>query len=79
MSQGRDCDMGIMDELYKETSERLFLANRIIGRVKGLLAFPMMRDEAKVIEELKKIIDEGMKEYDELWDKQQKKAEVSND
>jgi hypothetical protein len=62
--------MSIMDELYNETSERLFLMNRFMGRVKGLLSFPMLRNDAQVIDELKKIVEECEVEYQKMWDKQ---------
>lgn len=66
--------MSIMDKLYNETSERLFLMNWFIGRVKCLLTFPMLRNDAQVIDELKKIVAETEKEYQELWDSQMRRA-----
>lgn len=66
--------MSIMDKLYNETSERLFLMNRFIGRVKGLLTYPMLKNDAQAIEELKKIVAETEKEYQELWNSQVRNA-----
>lgn len=63
-----------MDMLYNETSERLCLMNRFIGRVKGQLNFPFLRTDAEIVAELKNIVSETEKEYEELWNLQRKTA-----
>ena len=62
--------MGIMDELYKETSDRLYLMNRLVGRIKGCVNAPIFNTNAQIVEQVQKIILEGEKEYQDLWDKQ---------
>lgn len=62
--------MGIMSDLYNETSDRLYLLNRYIGKIKGVVKYPFLRSETQVIDEVKKLCEECDAEYQRLWDKQ---------